>query len=151
MQERRQSRGTLRIFDLTELPSPADSMPPLADILLERFVYLGRLPLVISLAQSCPAHAIVSAAISSCGTDLVCPPKPDRSLFFLLALPTRAAMACWAAPEHGEALNHRRFPDFGGMSFRDGRERFALAFLGFVGLERARDMECEGVGISAAE
>jgi hypothetical protein len=28
VQERRQSRGTLRIFDLTEFPLPAESMPP---------------------------------------------------------------------------------------------------------------------------
>ncbi len=51
-------RGTLRTFDLTEFPLPADSMPALADILLERFVYPGRLPPVISPAQSCPVHVI---------------------------------------------------------------------------------------------
>jgi len=56
VQERRLSRGTPRIFDLTEFPLPADSMPALADILLERFVYPGRLPPVISLAQS-PSRA----------------------------------------------------------------------------------------------
>ena len=56
VQERRQSRGTLRIFDLTEFPLPADLMPALADILLERFVYPGRLPPDISLAQS-PSRA----------------------------------------------------------------------------------------------
>jgi len=32
------------------------------------------------------------------GTDLVCLQNPDHSLFFLLALPTSAATACWAAP-----------------------------------------------------
>jgi len=50
MQERRLSRGTLRIVDLTEFPLPAESMPN-SDILLERFVYPGRLPPDISLAQ----------------------------------------------------------------------------------------------------
>ena len=54
VQERRLSRGTLRIFDLTEFPLPAEPMPALADILLERFVYPGRLPPVISLAQPVP-------------------------------------------------------------------------------------------------
>jgi hypothetical protein len=67
VQERGQSRGTLRIFDLTEYPLPADSMPALADILLERFVYPGRLPPVIPLAQSRLAPVVSIAATSSCG------------------------------------------------------------------------------------
>jgi transposase len=96
LQERRLSRGTLRIFDLTEFPLPAESMPK-SDILLERFVYPGRLPPDISLAPSRPAHQILTAAISSCGTDLVCPLKPGQSLFFSLALGTSAATACSTA------------------------------------------------------
>jgi len=37
---RRLVERTLRIFDLTEFPLPAESMP-ISDILLERFVYPG--------------------------------------------------------------------------------------------------------------
>jgi hypothetical protein len=42
-------------------------------------------------------HAIPIAAFSCRGTDLVCPQKPDQSLFFLFAPPTRDSTACYAA------------------------------------------------------
>ena len=93
MQERRLSRGTLRIFDLTQSPLPAESMPPLADILLERFVYPGRLPPNLSLAQFPSRTRSLLPLSLDRGTDLVCPEKLDQSLFFLLALPTSGATA----------------------------------------------------------
>jgi hypothetical protein len=68
-------------------------MPPLADILLERFVYPGRLPPDLSPAQFPSRTRSFLPPSLDRGTDLVCPQKPDQSLFFLLALPTSASTA----------------------------------------------------------
>jgi hypothetical protein len=97
VQERRQSRGTLRIFDLTKSPLSADSMPP-------RGHPTGVFRLPRPIASGLFARFILPSASDplcrnsiACGTDLVCSNRPAQSPLFLLALPTRASTACSAA------------------------------------------------------
>ena len=54
----------------------------------------GRLPPDLSPAQFPSRTRSFPPHLPDRGTDLVCPKKPDQSLFFLLALPTSASTAC---------------------------------------------------------
>jgi len=101
-------------------------MPPLADILLERFVYPGRLPPDLSPAQSPSRTGSLPPHLPDRGTDLVCPDNPDHSLFFLLALPTSASTACWTALSRGFHF-YRQF-ETGTSDLVLKREPYELSF-----------------------